>query len=79
MGHDKSGDGKGETAKDMKLTMVDFTDPAAPSQTAPMGTTIGSSKTATPSFAKNKKGGMRPESEAKPQQTIFRDFKHLAS
>ena len=28
MCHGKNGDGKGETAKDMKLTMVDFTDPA---------------------------------------------------
>ena len=28
MCHNKSGDGKGETAKEMKLTMVDFTDPA---------------------------------------------------
>lgn len=28
MCHGKSGDGKGETAKDMKLTLVDFTDPA---------------------------------------------------
>jgi mono/diheme cytochrome c family protein len=28
MCHNKNGDGKGETAKDMKLTMVDFTDPA---------------------------------------------------
>ncbi len=28
MCHGKSGDGKGETAKDMKLTIVDFTDPA---------------------------------------------------
>jgi mono/diheme cytochrome c family protein len=28
MCHNKSGDGKGETAKDMKLTMVDFGDPA---------------------------------------------------
>lgn len=27
MCHNKNGDGKGETAKDMKLTMVDFTDP----------------------------------------------------
>jgi mono/diheme cytochrome c family protein len=28
MCHGKTGDGKGETAKDMKLTMADFTDPA---------------------------------------------------
>ena len=28
MCHGKNGDGKGETAKDMKLTMVDFTDSA---------------------------------------------------
>ncbi len=28
MCHGKNGDGKGETAKDMKLTMADFTDPA---------------------------------------------------
>jgi mono/diheme cytochrome c family protein len=28
MCHNKNGDGKGETAKDMKLTMVDFSDPA---------------------------------------------------
>lgn len=28
MCHGKDGDGKGETAKDMKLTLVDFTDPA---------------------------------------------------
>ena len=28
MCHNKNGDGKGETAKDMKLTMVNFTDPA---------------------------------------------------
>jgi mono/diheme cytochrome c family protein len=28
MCHNKNGDGKGETAKDMKLAMVDFTDPA---------------------------------------------------
>jgi len=28
MCHNKNGDGKGETARDMKLTMVDFTDPA---------------------------------------------------
>ena len=28
MCHNKNGDGKGETAKDMKLTMVDFTDSA---------------------------------------------------
>jgi mono/diheme cytochrome c family protein len=28
MCHNKSGDGKGETAREMKLTMVDFTDPA---------------------------------------------------
>ena len=28
MCHGKSGDGKGETAKDMNLTVVDFTDPA---------------------------------------------------
>jgi cytochrome c len=28
MCHGKDGDGKGETAKDMKLTMADFTDPA---------------------------------------------------
>ncbi len=28
MCHGKNGDGKGETAKDMKLTMMDFTDPA---------------------------------------------------
>jgi mono/diheme cytochrome c family protein len=27
MCHNKNGDGKGETAKDMKLTMVDLTDP----------------------------------------------------
>ena len=27
MCHGKDGDGKGETAKDMKLTMADFTDP----------------------------------------------------
>lgn len=29
MCHGKNGDGKGETAKDMKLTLVDFTDPAS--------------------------------------------------
>ena len=28
MCHGKDGDGKGETAKDMKLTMMNFTDPA---------------------------------------------------
>jgi len=28
MCHGKDGDGKGETAKDMKLTLADFTDPA---------------------------------------------------
>jgi hypothetical protein len=28
MGHGKDGDGKGETAKDMKLAIADFTDPA---------------------------------------------------
>ena len=28
MCHGKNGDGKGETARDMKLTMADFTDPA---------------------------------------------------
>lgn len=28
MCHGKNGDGKGETAKDMKLTIADFTDPA---------------------------------------------------
>lgn len=28
MCHNSNGDGKGETAKDMKLTIVDFTDPA---------------------------------------------------
>ncbi len=28
MCHGKEGDGKGETARDMKLTVVDFTDPA---------------------------------------------------
>lgn len=28
MCHNKNGNGKGETAKDMKLTMVDFSDPA---------------------------------------------------
>lgn len=28
MCHNKNGDGKGDTAKDMKLAMVDFTDPA---------------------------------------------------
>jgi mono/diheme cytochrome c family protein len=28
MCHNNNGDGKGETAKDMKLTIVDFTDPA---------------------------------------------------
>lgn len=28
MCHGKIGDGKGETARDMKLTVVDFTDPA---------------------------------------------------
>jgi cytochrome c len=28
MCHGKNGNGKGETAKDMKLTLVDFTDPA---------------------------------------------------
>jgi len=28
MCHGKNGDGKGDTAKDMKLTMVNFTDPA---------------------------------------------------
>ena len=28
MCHGKDGDGKGETAKDMKLTVADFTDPA---------------------------------------------------
>lgn len=28
MCHGKTGDGKGETAKDMKLTIADFTDPA---------------------------------------------------
>ena len=28
MCHGKDGDGKGETARDMKLTLVDFTDPA---------------------------------------------------
>lgn len=28
MCHNKNGDGKGETAKDMKLTMVDLSDPA---------------------------------------------------
>lgn len=29
MCHNSNGDGKGETAKDMKLTIADFTDPAA--------------------------------------------------
>lgn len=29
MCHGKNGDGKGETAKDMKLTLADFTDPAS--------------------------------------------------
>ena len=28
MGHGKDGDGKGETAKDMKLAIANFTDPA---------------------------------------------------